>query len=119
MKRKTKLALGGITLLLGAVALSGCTASFCTVTDKAHILYAFDYGVTDYVDASSADASAEQAYAYIDGVKVEFTNVKYKIFTVCGKSPRCGKILSQRSSTISSGQSFDDVYALRCKFINY
>lgn len=80
MKRKTKLVLGGITLLLGAVVLSGCTASFCTVTDKAHILYAFDYGITDYVSADTTETKVEQAYAYIDGTKVTFDNVKYKTY---------------------------------------
>lgn len=48
MNRKTKLALGGSVLLLGAITLSGCTASFCTVTDKANILYLLDSGVTTY-----------------------------------------------------------------------
>ena len=48
MKRKAKLIFGGFSLLLGAIVLSSCTASFCSVTDKAHMLYAYDYGVTDY-----------------------------------------------------------------------
>ena len=48
MKKGTKLGLGVLTLLLGTVVLSGCTASFCSVKDKAHILYAYDYGVTQY-----------------------------------------------------------------------
>ena len=52
MKRSTKLGLGGALLLLGTVVLSGCTASFCSVTDKAHMLYAFDYGVTEYTIAA-------------------------------------------------------------------
>ena len=82
MKRKTKLALGGITLLLGAVVLSGCTASFCSVTDKAHILYAFDYGVTHYVGEDNVDANANQAFAYMDGTKVELTKVKYLSYSV-------------------------------------
>ena len=80
MKRKTKLVLGGITLLLGAVVLSGCTASFCSVKDKAHILYAFDYGITNYVAADTTETNVEQAYAYIDGTKVTFDNVKYKTY---------------------------------------
>lgn len=48
MKKGTKLGLGGLTLLLGAVVLSGCTASFCNNSDLSHMLYAFDYGVTSY-----------------------------------------------------------------------
>ena len=50
MKKRTKLTIAGISILAGAILLSGCTASFCSVNDKAHILYAYDYGVTDYYD---------------------------------------------------------------------
>ncbi len=80
MKRKTKLALGGITLLLGAVVLSGCTQSFCSVTDKAHMLYAFDYGVTDYVAGDTTETNVEQAYAYMNGEKVLLNNVKFRTY---------------------------------------
>ena len=38
MKKGTKIGLGLAGLLLGVVALSGCTNSFCSVNDKAHIL---------------------------------------------------------------------------------
>ena len=48
MKKKLKFGLGGLLLLVGVTALSGCTASFCSDKDKAHMLFAFDYGVTDY-----------------------------------------------------------------------
>lgn len=50
MKKKNKLILGGISLLMGSLLLSGCTKSFCTVDDQAHILYMFDYGITEYYD---------------------------------------------------------------------
>lgn len=39
-----------MTVLAGVLLLSSCTASFCSDLDKAHILYAFDYGVTDYYE---------------------------------------------------------------------
>ena len=81
MKRKTKIAFGGLALLLGAVVLSGCTASFCTVTDKAHILYAFDYGVTRYVDAAEADSTYDYASAYINGSLVTLDNVKIQPYS--------------------------------------
>ena len=45
MKKRTKLLTGALTVLAGVLLLSSCTASFCSETDKAHILYAFDYGV--------------------------------------------------------------------------
>ena len=48
MKKGTKIGLGLAGLLMGVVALSGCTNSFCSVNDKAHILYAIDHGVSQY-----------------------------------------------------------------------
>ena len=50
MKKRTKLTVLGLSLIAGSLILSGCTASFCSNNDKAHILYAFDYGVSDYYD---------------------------------------------------------------------
>ena len=50
MKKRTRLTIFGISVLAGTLLLSGCTASFCSVRDKANILYAFDYGVCDYYD---------------------------------------------------------------------
>ena len=51
MKKRTKLSILGISVLAGALLLSGCTKSFCSSDDRAHILYALDYGVTDYYSA--------------------------------------------------------------------
>ena len=56
MKTRTKLTLAGISILAGAILLSGCTASFCSVDDKAHIMYAYDYGVSDYYDHDVTNA---------------------------------------------------------------
>ena len=55
MKRRTKLGLFGGALLLGTVALSGCTNSFCSTKDKAHMMYAFDFGVTGFYDTADDD----------------------------------------------------------------
>ena len=62
MKKRTKLTIAGISILAGAILLSGCTASFCSVEDKAHILYAFDYGVTDYYDAENKPEGAIEVF---------------------------------------------------------
>ena len=68
MKKRTKLTLGGIALVAGAILLSSCTASFCSNLDKAHILYAFDYGVSDYYDHDATDADKGiKAYRAIEG----------------------------------------------------
>ena len=50
MKKSTKFLLGGTLLTLGVITLSSCTSSFCSTKDKAHMMYAFDYGVTRYYD---------------------------------------------------------------------
>ena len=51
MKKGTKLSVLGIGVLAGALLLSGCTKAFCSENDQAHILYALDFGVTDYYAA--------------------------------------------------------------------
>ena len=73
MKKRTKIGLGLATLGVGVLALSGCTSSFCTTTDKAHIAAAYDNGVTKYY-ASEQDAVN-------DGVKKEEV---YKLTTITG-----------------------------------
>lgn len=55
MKKSTKFGLLGAMLLVGVTALSGCTASFCSTNDKAHILYMFDYGVSEYHNEAGTD----------------------------------------------------------------
>ena len=52
MKKTNKLIIGGLGLVLGAVVMSSCTKSFCSVEDQAHIMYMFDYGVTEYYDSN-------------------------------------------------------------------
>lgn len=54
MKKGTKLGIGLAALLLGGVVLTGCTNSFCSSVDRAHILYAIDYGVCRYFDTQEA-----------------------------------------------------------------
>ena len=54
MKRKTKIGLGIVTLGLGVVALSSCTASFCSTVDRAHIIAAYDNGVCRFYDATDS-----------------------------------------------------------------
>ena len=59
MKKRTKLSILGISVLAGTLLLAGCTASFCSDDDKAHILYALDYGVCDYYSAEDRPKDAE------------------------------------------------------------
>ncbi len=57
MKKSTKFLLGGTLLTLGVITLSSCTSSFCSTKDKAHMMYAFDYGVTRYFDEAVTDVT--------------------------------------------------------------
>ena len=62
MKRKTKFGIAIASLGVGILALSGCTASFCSATDKAHMLTAYDNGVCNFYNADDADKPTENCY---------------------------------------------------------
>lgn len=62
MKIRTKLSLGATALLFSAVTLSSCTASFCSALDQAHMLFAYDYGVTEYHSTQVEDSIALPGY---------------------------------------------------------
>ena len=71
MKKKNKLIIGGLSLVLGSVILTGCTKSFCTTDDQAHIMYMFDYGVTEYYDSNVENST--QLFAGNNNVYVKYT----------------------------------------------
>lgn len=48
MKKGTKLGLGLTVLALGAVALTGCTKSFCSQIDTARMKFAFEPGISKF-----------------------------------------------------------------------
>ena len=66
MRKRTKLALGGIAALAGVLILSGCTQSFCSYVDQGRMMYAFDSGVTQYVKGGteSINISTESGLSY-------------------------------------------------------
>ena len=69
MKRKTKIGLALTTLGIGVLALAGCTSSFCSTTDKAHMLAAYDNGVSRFYNADDTEKPTENCYQLeIDGV---------------------------------------------------
>lgn len=73
MKKKSKLITGGLSLVLGAILLGGCTKSFCTVDDQAHIMYMFDYGVTEYY-GSNVEGST-QLFEDNNQIYVKYTDL--------------------------------------------
>ena len=72
MKKGTKIGVGAALLLLGVTALSGCTQSFCSATDSARIMYAFEPGITRYeagslngYEVSYTDNETGYTYKYV------------------------------------------------------
>ena len=92
MKKRTKLTIGGLALLAGTLLLSSCTASFCTPNDKAHILYAFDYGVSDYYDAENKPEGAIEVFS-------GNTNIYYVVNVPSSTSSGIGKVAADAVKT--------------------
>ena len=82
MKKRTKLTIAGLSILAGALVLTGCTKSFCSTKDKANLLYAFDYGVSDYYDHE-----VEGSYQAFPGN----TNIYYTVVIPTSSSSGIGK----------------------------
>ena len=109
MKRSNKIALFSVGLLLGASALSSCTASFCSVEDKAHMLYVFDYGVTAYYDAEYASSNPELGLTKLDG----FNNIYYNVsFDNCSTLQTVHENAAKQNlvvPTLAYYQKFDEI----------
>ena len=75
MKKRTKLALGGIAAVAGILVLSGCTKSFCSNVDQGRMLYAFDPGITRYEagGTETINVATESGKTY----SVSNVNLKY------------------------------------------
>lgn len=86
MKKRTKIGLGCGLLLLGVVALSGCTSSFCTTNDKAHALYANDSGIAQYVNKSGAEKIVNDINDHLEEgtPKKNFEDVFKSTYTIPG-----------------------------------
>ena len=81
MKKRTKISLIGAGLFITTIALSSCTASFCSDSDTAKIMYTFERGVTRYYDESNKpeDAKVFDIKAKI-GSNNEFKNENFDNF---------------------------------------
>ena len=104
MKKGTKIGLGIGGLLFGALLLSGCTNSFCSTVDKAHILYGIDHGVCEYFDSEeAANAAKGESETTIVG-QVPDTNVYY-----AATFDNCGNLLKIKNSVAKSGYSVPSI----------
>ena len=65
MKKGTKIGIGAGLLLLGVTMVTSCTQSFCSPTDTARIMYAFDPGITRIKQAN--DSSVGYAKYVVTG----------------------------------------------------
>ena len=68
MKKGSKLIIAGAAAFAGVIALSSCTASFCSSKDKAHMMYAFDYGATAYYSSESGNAPEGATPLVVNGI---------------------------------------------------
>ena len=62
MKRKTKFGIALASLGIGVLALAGCTSSFCSTNDKAHMLAAYDNGVCTFYDNNNTSLPETGCY---------------------------------------------------------
>lgn len=81
MKKKTKIALGGVVALFAVLGVTSCTKSFCSNIDTARALYAFEPGITR-IEVSESTS---------DVIKFEYEGSNYTIssakFTVANFEP--------------------------------
>lgn len=73
MKKGSKFIIAGAAAFAGVVALSSCTASFCSTKDKAHMMFAFDYGSTAFYSSDSGNAPDGSVPLVVNGVT--YTNI--------------------------------------------
>ena len=69
MKKGTKIGLSIAATLLGVVALSSCTQSFCSKIDQARMMYAFEPGITRYENNGTDTLEVAGSYK-IENVKI-------------------------------------------------
>ena len=100
MKKGTKIGLGAIALLGGAMILTGCTNSFCSKEDKAHILYGIDHGVCEYfATEEEANTAKGESETTLVG-QVPDTSIYY-----AAKFENCGNLNKIKNAAEKSGIS--------------
>ena len=116
MKKGTKIGLGAVAFLAGAIVLTGCTNSFCSKTDKAHILYAFDHGVTYYYD--NANEAADITRLTEAGYKSYAVNANVTAFSYVGESTTLKTILENANKSYYATPTLDYFIEFDKKVLN-
>ena len=115
MKKRTKLSILGISVLAGALLLTGCTASFCTSEDKAHILYALDYGICDYYDKNDANKPEDAVQLFASNPNIYYSiKVPTDAASGIGKATADAQKAGLRTPTNAYYLKMDEIVLLDC-----
>ena len=102
MKRRTKIGLSLAAVTFGAVALSGCTKSFCSQVDYARMKYAFEPGISVI-----APKEGGETLTFTDGTNTyTIANAQYVVATWVMKDtevPHVGEYALQYTYDTESG----------------
>ena len=102
MKRRTKIGLSLAAVTFGAVALSGCTKSFCSQVDYARMKYAFEPGISVI-----APKEGGETLTFTDGTNTyTIANAQYVVATWVMKDtevPHVGEYALQYTYDTASG----------------
>ena len=87
MKRKGKLGLSLAAIALGAVALSGCTKSFCSQVDVARMKFAFEPGISEIIQGGDEDSVVFKTEVNGNTYTYTITHAKFNVATWTMKDP--------------------------------
>ena len=87
MKRRTKLGFALAATGIGVIALSSCTASFCSVIDLARMKFAFEPGISRLNEGTSVLEFEGEEYTY----RIKNVSFEYAQWVAQGEDPHVGE----------------------------
>jgi len=103
MKNKKRAWLVSLVLAFGAIILTGCTANFCSVNDQSNMLYAYDNGVTRYVNKEIADEFKDDPLYTVEPLVVPGITFEEPVYKVISMEFNSGSINAAISTASSNG----------------